>query len=282
MQKLQCLCIAWLHDAWLVNNHMCNMHLYTTNGVLCSEHRRFSMVGLETLPVQLREKVLNFQIRVSSGQLPVSVDYILASGHEALLGTMSWMQVIRLQEQDILSPAEASVQVHLRHSLRCFCGSAGSGKSHSMAASAAKQPIKPVSLTIGENTNAADIICCLAKAANEHTTNPHIQFFISSYADFDWLNQLFYQLLVEGDVTDPATGAAFGFLAGVTASIEIEVPNAVPGEALQETAPPFAHKYPALSGAMFGMLLHLPVLADLVGNSAEPQTAVVIIDPDKV
>ena len=242
----------------------------------------FSMVGLESLPVHLREQVLNFQIRVSSEQLPVSIDYVLALGHEALLGTMSWMTVVRMQEQDVLSPAEAAAQLHMRHSVRCFCGPAGSGKSHSMAASAAKQAVTPVSMTIGQATTAAGVITCLAKALSEQNTRPHVQFFISSYANFSWVNHLFYQMLVEGAVADPATGSVFAFLPGVTASFDIEIPDAVPGEVLQETTPPFARLYPAHSGAVFGMFLQLPVLADLVGNSAEPRTGVQVIDPDQV
>ena len=242
----------------------------------------FSMVGLESLPVHLREQVLNFQIRVSSEQLPVSIDYVLALGHEALLGTMSWMTVVRMQEQDVLSPAEAAAQLHMRHSVRCFCGPAGSGKSHSLAASAAKQAVTPASMPIGQATTAAGVINCLAKALSEQNTRPHVQFFVSSYASFSWVNHLFYQMLVEGAVADPATGSVFAFLPGITASFDIEIPDAVPGEVLQETAPPFAPLYPALSGAAFGMFLQLPVLADLVGNSAEPRTGVQIIDPDQV
>ena len=98
-----------------------------------SESLRFSMVGLESLVIQLREKIMRFQLRVSSEQLPVNVDYVLASGNEALLGTMSWMQVTRMQQQDILSSTASALQVRMRHSVQCFCGLAGSGKSHSIA-----------------------------------------------------------------------------------------------------------------------------------------------------
>ena len=250
--------------------------------VCCSEHVRFGMVNLESLPVHLREQVLNFQIRVSSQQLLVSVDYILASGHESLLGTMSWMQMIRMQQQDVLSPAAAAVLVHVRHSVQCYCGPAGSGKSHSMALRAASQAIKPVTMTIGESATAADIISCLSRAAAEHPGSPHVHFFISSYADFNWLNQLLYQLLVEGVVIDPATAAVFAFLPDVKASIAIEVPDAVPGEAQQEMAPAFAQMYTALSGPVYGMLLHLPVLADLVGSSSKAGTRVCVIDPSQM
>lgn len=240
------------------------------------------MIGLESLPIQHREQVLNFQIRVSSEQLPVSVDYLLGSGHEALLGTMSWMPVFRLQEQDLLSPGEAARQVRMQHSVRCFCGPAGSGKSHSMAASAARQAVTPSLLTIGQTTTAVDVISCLSKAVKEHSTSPRLQFFISSYANFSWVNQLFYQLLVEGVVTDAATGSVFAFLPGVAASIEIEIPNAVPGEVQQECISPFVQMYPTLSSVKCGMILHLPVLADLVGNSSEARTGVDIIDPEQV
>ncbi|KAL0055748.1 hypothetical protein WJX82_004037 [Trebouxia sp. C0006] len=137
-------------------------------------------------------------------------------------------------------------------------------------------------MTIGQATTAAGVITCLAKALSEQNTRPHVQFFISSYANFSWVNHLFYQMLVEGAVADPATGSVFAFLPGVTASVDIEIPDAVPGEVVQETAPPFARLYPAHSGAVFGMFLQLPVLADLVGNSAEPRTGVQVIDPHQV
>ena len=235
------------------------------------------MVGFELLPGPLREQVLNFQMRVSSEQLPVSVDYLLASGHEALLGTMSWMEVTRLQQSDIISPAAASLQVSMRHTVQCFCGAAGSGKSHSMAASTQAQAIRPVAISISETATAADIIACLAQ---EESGTPYVQLSVSSYARCAWLNQLLYQLLVEGAVTDPATGSVFAFLPNAAAAFQIEIPNAVPGEVQQETPPPFAHLYPQLSGPQYGMLLHLPVLADLVGSSHEPRTKVLVVDPD--
>ena len=240
------------------------------------------MVGLESLPVRLREQMVTFQLRVSSQQVPVSVDYVVASGNEALLGTMSWMQVIRLQASDKLSPADSALQVRMPHSVQCFCGVAGSGKSHSMGKAAADQAIKPATMSIGESTTAADIIKCLSEAAAKHSTSPHVQLFISSYANFPWLNQVFYQLLVEGALTDPATGSVFAFLPGTRAVMQIEIPDAVSGEVEQETRPAFAEMYPALCDAKYGMLLHLPVLADLVGSSPEARTRLRVIEPESM
>ena len=222
------------------------------------------MAGVERLPGSLREQVLNFQIRVSGKKLTANIDYILASGHEALLGTMSWMQVLRLQEGDLLTAAQAAAEIDLQHAVHCFCEPAGSGKSHTMAAKAASRAQPPVTKTIGERTSAADVIACLVKASTDSTAAPHIQLSVSSYASFSWLNQLFYQLLVEGVITDSATGGVFAFLPGTTASIDIEIPEAVPGESAQQAAPAFAAMYPLLSGERYGMLLHLPILADLV------------------
>ena len=240
------------------------------------------MVGLESLPVGLREKMVKFQLKVSSEQLPVNVDYVLASGNEALLGTMSWMQVTRLQVSDVLSPAASALQVRIPHSVQCFCGVAGSGKSHSMAKATAEQAVKPTTMSIGESTTAADIIKCLSEAAAEHSTSPHVQLMVSSYAHFPWLNQMFYQLLVEGGLTDPATASVFAFLPDTRAVIQIEIPDAVIGELEQETRPPFAQLYPALSDAKYGMLLHLPVLADLVGSSPEARTRLSVIEPESM
>ena len=240
------------------------------------------MVGLESLPVRLREKMVKFQLRVSSEQLPVNVDYVLASGNEALLGTMSWMQVIRLQASDVLSSAESASQVCMPHSIQCLCGVAGSGKSHSMAKAAAQQAIKPTSMSIGESSTAADIIKCLSEAAAEHSSRPHVQLSVSSYAHFPWLNQMLYQLLVEGALTDPATASVFAFLPNTRAVIQIEIPDAVAGEVEQETRPSFAELYPALSDAKYGMLLHLPVLADLVGSSSEARTRLRVVEPESM
>ena len=248
--------------------------------MLCSERFKFSIVGLEQMPVHLREHILNFQLRVSSEQLHVSVDYILASGHEALVGTMSWMEVFRMQAQDMLSPAQAADQFSIRHSVQCFCGPAGSGKTHSMRAKAANQAAEPETRTVSESTTTADIISCLSKAASTQPTAPHVQLFISSYADFPWLNQLLYQLLVEGSVTDLMQGLAFSFLPEATAIIDIEVPEAVSGEVQQETLPPFARSYPALSSPQHGMLLHLPILADLVGSSNQAWSMLHLVDPN--
>ena len=240
------------------------------------------MVGLESLPVRLREHMVNFQLRISSEQLPVNVDYVLASGNEALLGTMSWMQVSRLQASDVLSPAASALQVRMPHSVQCFCSIAGSGKSHSMAKAAAEQAVKPTIMGIGESTSTADMIKCLSEAAAEHSTSPHVQLMVSSYADFPWLNQVFYQLLVEGALTDPATASVFAFLPNTRAVIQIEIPDAVAGEAEQDTRPPFADLYPALSDAKYGMLLHLPVLADLVGSSPEARTRLRVIESESM
>lgn len=166
--------------------------------LLCSEGFRFSLVGLEMLPGPLREHVLNFQLKVSSEKLPVNVNYMLASGHDALLGPMSWMGVVRMQEANLLTAAEAAAQVDSPHMLHCFCGLAGSGKSHSMALRAASRAQVPVSMTIGERTSAADVLACLSKAVAEAAATPQIQISVSSYANFGWLDQLFYQLLVAG------------------------------------------------------------------------------------
>ena len=238
------------------------------------------MVGLESLPVRLREQMVKFQLRVSSEQLPVNVDYVLASGNEALLGTMSWMQVTRLQASDVLSSADSALQVRMPHSVTCFCGVAGSGKCHSMAQAAAQQAIKPKTMSIGGGTTAVDIIDCLLEAAGEHSTSPHVQLMVSSYAHFPWLNQVFYQLLVEGALTDPATASVFAFLPNTTAVIQIEIPDAVAGEVEQETRPPFAGRYPAFSDAKYGMLLHLPMLADLVGSSPDARSRLRVIEPE--
>lgn len=240
------------------------------------------MVGLESLPVRLREQVVKFQLRVSSEQLPVNVDYVLASGNEALLGTMSWMQVTRLQATDVLSSADSALQVRMPHSVTCFCGVAGSGKSHSMAQAAAQQAIKPKTMSIGESTTAADIINCLSEAAVEDSTSPHVQLMVSSYAHFPWLNQVFYQLLVEGALTDPATASVFAFLPNTRAVIQVEIPDAVAGEVEQETRPLFAGRYPALFDAKYGMLLHLPVLADLVGSSPDARSRLRVIEPESM
>ncbi|KAL3154613.1 hypothetical protein ABBQ32_014063 [Trebouxia sp. C0010 RCD-2024] len=231
------------------------------------------MIGLESLPVSLRERLVKFQLRCSSEGLPVNVDYVLASGNEALLGTMSCMQVTRLQAPDVLSPAACA------HSVHFFCGLAGSGKSHSMAKAAAGQAVKPAKLSIGERTTAADIISCLSEAAAEHNAGPQVHLVISSYANFPWLNQVFYHLLVEGALTDPDTGSVFAFLPSTRAVIQVEIPVAVSGEVEQETRPPFAAMYPALGDAKFGMLLHLPVLADLAGSNPE---ALQVIDPESM
>ena len=236
------------------------------------------MVGVERLPGHLREQVLNFQIRVSGEELTANIDYILASGHEALLGTMSWMQVLRLQETELLTAPQATAEVNWQHAVHCFCGPAGSGKSHSMAAKAAQRAQLPVTMTIGERTSAADVIASLVKASAQSTAATHIQLSVSSYASFSWLNQLFYQLLVEGVITDPATGAVFAFLPGVTASIDVEIPKAVPGESAQQATPDFAAMYPLLADERYGMMLHLPVLADLVYSRAT--NCLTVTDPD--
>lgn len=226
--------------------------------------------------------MVKFQLRSSSERLPINVDYVLASGNEALLGTMSWMPVTRLQPSAVLSPAASALQVGMPHSVQCFCGLAGSGKSHSMAKAAAAHANKPTKMSIGESTTAGDIISCLSEAAAEHSSGPHVQLSISSYANFPWLNQVFYHLLVEGALTDPDTGSVFAFLPGTRAIMNIEVPVAVSGELEQETRPPFAEMYPALADAKYGMLLHLPVLADLVGSSSEARSRLQVIDPESV
>lgn len=248
----------------------------------CSSSLRFSIVGLESLPVSLREQMVKFQLRGSSEHLPINVDYVLASGNEALLGTMSWMRVTRLQAPDVLSPVACALQVGMPHSVQCFCGLAGSGKSHSMAKAAAEQAIKPRKLSVGESTSTADIITCLSEAAAEHSTGPHVQLVISSYANFPWLDQILYHLLVEGALTDPHTGSVFTFLPGTRAVVQIEIPEAVSGEVEQEKRPSFAEMYPALADAKYGMLLHLPVLADLAGSSPEARSRLRVIEPESM
>ena len=64
--------------------------------------------------------------------------------------------------------------------------------------------------------------------------------------------------------------------------IQIKIPDAVPGEAEQQRRPTYAHKYPLLSDAKYGMLLHLPVLADLVGSSADAQTGLKVMEPENM
>ncbi len=225
----------------------------------CRDH--FSIAGIEVLPVHLRERVLKFQIRVSSEQLPVNVDYILSAGHEALLGTMSWMQVVRMHQDDITPPAQIAAQVDLRHQVVCVCGPAGAGKSHVLAKQVAGLGNSCGSVTVNEGFTAAELIQNLSEAVSRNQTAPFIQLLVSSYALMTAVNHLLFQLLVEGVVADPATGAAFAFLPDTSAVIQVEIPAAVMGEPLQQL--PHACNDPALQGPDYGMLLHMPVLADL-------------------
>ena len=225
----------------------------------CRDH--FSIAGIEALPVHLRERVLKFQIRVSSEQLPVNVDYILSAGQEALLGTMSWMQVVRMHQDDIIPPAQIAAQVDLRHQVVCVCGPAGAGKSHMLAKQLAELSNSCVSATVNEGFTAAELIQHLSEAVSKSQAAPFIQLLVSSYAPMTAVNHLLFQLLVEGVVADPATGAAFAFLPDSSAIIQVEIPAAVMGEPLQQL--PHACNDPALQGPDYGMLLHMPVLADL-------------------
>ena len=229
----------------------------------------FNIVGLELLPVHLREHILKFQIKVSSQRLQVSVDYILSSGHEGLLGTMSWMQVTRMQPNAVVSAQQVAAQVGLRHRLLCVCGLAGAGKSHTLAAKLHGIEPVPVSVTVTEDFTVSDLISSLEAAVRRSQSAPWVQILVSSYASMKALNHLLFQLLVEGVVADPTSGAVFGFLPGVTATIHLEVPVPVQGEESQHLLTGADQWHPALQGAGFGMLLQLPVLADLCSRGAD-------------
>ena len=219
--------------------------------------------------MHLREHILKFQIKVSSQRLPVSVDYILSSGHEALLGTMSWMQVTRMQPDSVISAHQVAAHVNLRHSLLCVCGLAGAGKSHTLATKVQGVEHESVSCTVTEDFTVSDLIRNLETAVERNPASPLIQLMVSSYASMKALNHLLFQLLIEGVVADPTTGAVFGFLPDVSATIHFEIPVPVVGEEAQFLLPDAEQWHPALQGAEFGMLLHLPVLADLCSTDAQ-------------
>lgn len=219
--------------------------------------------------MHLREHILKFQIKVSSQHLQVSVDYILSSGHEALLGTMSWMQVTRMQPHVVVSAEQVAAQVGMRHRLLCVCGLAGAGKSHTLASKVHGIEPDSVSITVTEDFTVSDLISYLEAAVKRNQSAPLVQLLVSSYASMKALNQLLFQLLVEGVVADPASGAVFGFLPGITATIQLEIPVPVEGEESQHLLTGADQWHPALQGAEFGMLLHLPVLADLCSTDAD-------------
>ena len=229
----------------------------------------FSIVGLELLPVHLREHVLKFQIKVSSQRLEVSADYILSSGHEALLGTMSWMQVTRMQPDAVVNAQQVAAQVGLRHRLLCVCGLAGAGKSHTLASKVHGIEHDSVSITVTEDFTVSDLISNLEVAVKRNQHAPLVQLLVSSYASMKVLNHLLFQLLVEGVVADPTSGAVFGFLPDVTATIQLEIPVPVEGEESQHLLTGADQWHPALQGPAFGMLLHLPVLTDLCSTNAD-------------
>ena len=132
--------------------------------------------------MHLREQVLQFQIRVCGERLSVNVDYILSSGHDSLLGTMGWMQVQRMQLEDIAGPGQIAHHMMMRHRITCVHGPAGSGKSHILAAAMkqANVQLPIVCAAVNEAFTAADLITHLSDAVIRDSASPRIQLLVSA------------------------------------------------------------------------------------------------------
>lgn len=191
--------------------------------VVCAVIRyQFCLARMELLPVQLREKVLQFQINTAAQQTQVSMIYIVSAGYDSIMTSMSWLPSTHVAAT-IAAPFEQAAQV--KPQVHVYTGPAGSGKTHAVQAqlqSAAAAAQQTVQTSLNESASSATLIQALS-AVSSSATAAVIAIHISTFAPAGLINQLLFQLLVEGVITDAVTGAVFA-LPETAASLLVEVP----------------------------------------------------------
>ena len=208
---------------------------------------------MEQLPVQLREHVLQFQIKAAAEQIPVRILYVVSAGYDSIMTSMSWLpleQVIPISAANFRQAAQVRPDVHV------FRGPAGSGKTHAVqlelqsARTAGKQVVQ---MSMNEDASSASLIKSLSVLEMSATTSPVIALHISSFAPTSVVNQLLFQLLVEGLVADPSTGNTFALPPNTALLVELAAPVSA-GGLVNPSAP---HSSPH----------HVPVVVDCARQS---------------
>ena len=230
------------------------------NGLYCGRYH-FCLARIELLSLQLREEVLHFQVKTAAEQDPVSMTYIVSAGHDSVMTSMSWLPVAPV---DLNSTVPFRQQAQVSHQLHVFTGPAGSGKTHAIQAdlaAAAALGRQAVHLSLNETPTPAAFIKafsgldCLADSA----LTAAIQ--ISSYAPFGLVNQLLFQLLVEGVVADYSTGEVFALPQGAAVDFLVEVPAPLSTNDGQQWCQAKLASFTELANSN-SLLHYLPVLRD--------------------
>ena len=124
---------------------------------LCGRYH-FCLARIELLPLQLREEVLQFQVKTAAEQSPASMTYIVSAGHDSVMTSMSWLPVAQV---DLSSTVSFRHQAQVSHKLDVFTGPAGSGKTHAIQAdlaAAAAGGRQTVCLSLNETPTPAAFI----------------------------------------------------------------------------------------------------------------------------
>lgn len=172
--------------------------------------------------MQLREKVLQFQINTAARQPYVSIVYIVSAGYDSIMTSMSWLPARHLA---CASAVEFRQAAHVQPEVHVYTGPACSGKTHAVhqqlqtATSATKQTVQ---MSLNEGASAASLIRSLS-LLDPSAAAAVIAINISSFAPISLINQLLFELLVEGVVTDASTGLVFA-MPQTAATLLVEVP----------------------------------------------------------
>ena len=222
---------------------------------------QFCLACMEQLPVQLREKVLQFQIKAAAEQIPVKILYIVSAGYDSV---MTSMMGLPLKHVEPISPASFREAAQVSSEIHVCTGPAGSGKTHLMQAQLpTKSSLKQQSLqlSLNEDASAASLINSLSELDVSPDASAVVAIYISSFASIRVVNQLLFQLLVEGVVTHPDTGQIFALPPDADASFTVEVPAPV-SAFVQDTSSKSTSASNGTLAASNNSLQDLPVLAD--------------------
>lgn len=222
---------------------------------------QFCLACMEQLPVQLREKVLQFQTKAAAERIPISLLYIVSAGYDSVVTSMAGLPQAHIEP---ISPASFRQAAQVTPQIWVFTGSAGSGKTHAMQAqlqTAVSAGQQTVQLSLNENASAASLISSLSGLELSNDATAVIAIYTSSFASTRVVNQLLFQLLVEGVVTDSDTGHVFALHQNTATVFLVEV--AAPLSACSHNPPLNRASASAnkLTGS-HGNLQSLPVLAD--------------------
>ena len=220
---------------------------------------------MELLSLELREEVLQFQIECAAEQAPVSMTYIVSPGFDSVMTSMSWLPLAQL---DLSSTGPFRQAAQVSHQLQVFTGPAGSGKTHAIQAelsAATRAGRQTVHLALNENTTPAAFIKALSGLDYSADVALTVAVQISSYAPFGLVNQLLFQLLVEGVVSDYSTGDVFALPQAASVEFLVEVPAPLSTKDGQQWC---QSKVASAAGSVnSNSLLHyLPVLKDCASS----------------